>query len=110
MPCKVSQRRPPLTEIRGVFCFMIDEDYLYNLQTEYAKKNGIHGESEIECFESFGSGYTRAISDVRNEISRRISIIKDQLIGQTPEDLERHYKLIGKKDALESLLKYMQEL
>ena len=99
-----------MTEIRGVFCFMIDEDYLYNLQTEYAKKNGIHGESEIECFESFGSGYTRAISDVRNEISRRISIIKDQLIGQTPEDLERHYKLIGKKDALESLLKYMQEL
>lgn len=37
-------------------------------------------------------------------------ILKDQLIGQSPEDLERHYKLIGKKDAMESLLKYMQEL
>lgn len=97
-------------EIWGVFVFMINGDYLYNLQTEYAEKNGIHGESEVECFEGFGDGYMRAFSDVREEISRRISILKDQLIGQSPEDLERHYKLIGKKDALESLLKYMQEL
>lgn len=89
---------------------MIDEDYLYNLQTEYAEKNGIHGESEIECFESFGSGYIRAFSDVREEIQRRIAILKDQLIGQSPEDLAWHYKLIGKKDALEGLLKYMQKL
>ena len=89
---------------------MIDGNYLYNLQTEYAEKNGIHGESEIECFEGFGAGYQRAFFDVRKEITRRISILKDQLIGQSPEDLERHYKLIGKKDALESLLKYMQEL
>lgn len=44
------------------------------------------------------------------EIERRLSIIKDQLIGQSPEDLERHYKLIGQEDALKSLLKYMQEL
>lgn len=47
---------------------------------------------------------------VIHEVERRIAILKDQLIGQSPEDLERHYKLIGKKDALESLLKYMQEL
>ena len=44
------------------------------------------------------------------EVERRIAILKDQLIGQSPEDLERHYKLIGKKDALESVLKYMHEL
>lgn len=44
------------------------------------------------------------------EIEKRLSIIKDQLIGQSPEDLERHYKLIGQEDALKSLLKYMQEL
>lgn len=89
---------------------MIDGNYLANLQAEYAEKNGIHGESEIECFEGFGAGYQRAFSDVRKEIERRIAILKDQLIGQSPEDLERHYKLIGKKDALVSLLKYVQEL
>lgn len=51
------------------------------------------------------------VSDnIIQEIERRISILKDQLIGQSPENLERHYKLIGKKDALESLLKYIQEL
>lgn len=47
---------------------------------------------------------------VIREVERRIAILKDQLIGQSPENLERHYKLIGKKNALESLLKYMQEL
>ena len=47
---------------------------------------------------------------VIREIERRLSILKDQLIGQSPEDLERHYKLIGKKDALESILKYMRGL
>lgn len=88
---------------------MIDEDYLYNLQTEYAKKNGIHGESEIECFESFGSGYIRALSDVRKEIQRRISILKDQLIGQSPEDLKRHYKLIGAQDAFKGMLKFIED-
>lgn len=51
------------------------------------------------------------VSDnITQEIEWRISILKDQLVGQSPEDLERHYKLIGKKDALESILKYIREL
>lgn len=37
-------------------------------------------------------------------------IKSDEGVRKALEDLERHYKLIGKKDALESLLKYMQEL
>ena len=43
------------------------------------------------------------------EIRRRYGIIKDQLIGQSPEDLPRHYKLIGQRDALKSLLNYLGE-
>ena len=48
--------------------------------------------------------------NIIQEIERRLSILEDQLIGQSPEDLERHYKLIGKKDALKSILKYILEL
>ena len=35
--------------------------------------------------------------------------IKNQLIGQSPEDLERHYKLIGKRDVCRTLLEAIEE-
>ena len=34
-----------------------------------------------------------------DEIRRRFSFVKDELIGQSPEDLKKHYTLIGKMDA-----------
>lgn len=47
---------------------------------------------------------------IRREIVRRVNIIYDQLIGQSPEDLERHYKLIGKQDALRGVLTFIDSL
>lgn len=47
------------------------------------------------------------IEQIRAEIARRESIVYDQLIGQSPEDLEHHYRLIGRQEALRSLLKYI---
>lgn len=49
------------------------------------------------------------IEDVAAEIERRLSFVKDELIGQSPEDLERHYKLIGKQDAFNGLLKWIND-
>lgn len=49
--------------------------------------------------------YTR----LRDEIRRRYGIVKDQLIGQSPEDLPRHYKLIGQEEAFGGLLKFINE-
>ena len=43
------------------------------------------------------------------EIRRRLGIVKDELIGQSPEDIPRHYQLIGRQDALRSLLNYIDE-
>lgn len=47
---------------------------------------------------------------IRREMVRRVNIIYDQLIGQSPEDLERHYKLIGKLDALRSVVNFIDSL
>lgn len=46
---------------------------------------------------------------VREEIERRLTFVKDELIGQSPEDLARHYKLIGRLEAFEGLLKFIDE-
>ena len=43
------------------------------------------------------------------EIRRRYGIIKDQLIGQSPENLPRHYRLIGQQEAFKGLLKFLGE-
>lgn len=48
------------------------------------------------------------VEDIRKEILRRKSFVDDELIGQSPEDLERHYKLIGKRDAFVGLLKFIE--
>lgn len=45
-----------------------------------------------------------------SEIRRRYGIVYDQLIGQSPEDLPRHYTLIGQKGALGGLMKFIEEL
>lgn len=45
---------------------------------------------------------------IHKEVSRRLGIIKDQLIGQSPEDLERHYRLIGQQDALKGILDFIE--
>lgn len=47
--------------------------------------------------------------DIRAEIARRQTFVKDALIGQSPEDLERHYRLIGEQDAFTGLLKFIDE-
>lgn len=49
------------------------------------------------------------VEDIRKEIARRQSFIKDALIGQSPEDLERHYRLIGAQDAFNGLLKFIDD-
>lgn len=43
------------------------------------------------------------------EIRRRYGIIKDQLIGQSPEDLPRHYRLIGQQEAFKGLIRFIDE-
>ena len=47
--------------------------------------------------------------EIRTEIRRRLGIVKDGLIGQSPEDLPRHYQLIGKQSALKGLLEFIGE-
>lgn len=46
---------------------------------------------------------------VREEIERRLTFVKDALIGQSPEDLPGHYKLIGRREAFEGLLKFIDK-
>ena len=48
-----------------------------------------------------------SVDTIRNEVKRRIGFIKDQLIGQSPEDLPRHYRLIGEQDALRGILSFI---
>lgn len=47
------------------------------------------------------------VEEIRKEIARRQSFVKDALIGQTPEDLERHYRLMGLQEAFSGLLKFI---
>ena len=49
------------------------------------------------------------IEQVEREIKRRLSFVKDELIGQSPEDLERHYRLIGRKEAFDGLVKWIED-
>lgn len=44
-----------------------------------------------------------------SEIRRRYGIVYDRLIGQSPEDLPRHYRLIGQQEALKGLLNFIGE-
>ena len=50
-----------------------------------------------------------SVEDIRKEIARRQSFIHDALIGQSPEDLERHWRLMGAQDAFKGLLKFIDE-
>ena len=50
-----------------------------------------------------------SVDDIRKEIARRQSFIHDSLIGQSPEDLERHWRLMGAQDAFKGLLKFIDE-
>lgn len=49
------------------------------------------------------------VEDIRKEIARRQSFIHDALIGQSPQDLVRHYKLIGQQEAFLGLLKFIRD-
>lgn len=49
------------------------------------------------------------VEDIRKEIARRQSFIHDALIGQSPEDLERHYRLMGAQDAFKGLLDFINK-
>jgi len=43
------------------------------------------------------------------EIKWRLAIIHDQLIGQSPEDMERHWKLMSAQDTLKGLLEFIEK-
>lgn len=47
------------------------------------------------------------IERVREEIKRRLSIFNDELKVQSPEDLKRNYRLIGRQEAFSGLLKWI---
>ncbi len=49
------------------------------------------------------------VEDIRKEIARRQSFIHDVLIGQSPEDLERHWRLMGAQDAFKGMLQFIDE-
>lgn len=49
------------------------------------------------------------VEEIKAEIERRQSFVHDALIGQSPEDLERHYKLIGQQEAFLGLLKWIKD-
>lgn len=49
------------------------------------------------------------VEEIKAEIERRQSFVHDELIGQSPEDLERHYKLIGQQEAFLGLLKFIKD-
>lgn len=49
------------------------------------------------------------VEEIKKEIERRQSFVHDELIGQSPEDLERHYKLIGRQEAFTGLLKFINK-
>lgn len=49
------------------------------------------------------------VDDIRKEIARRQSFIHDALIGQSPEDLERHWRLMGAQDAFNGMLQFIDE-
>lgn len=52
---------------------------------------------------------TNKYDELVYEVRRRYGIVKDQLIGQSPEDLPKHYRLIGQQDAFAGLLKFIGE-
>lgn len=49
------------------------------------------------------------VEDIKQEIKRRLSFIHDALIGQSPEDLERHWRLMGAQDAFGGMLKFIED-
>ena len=67
------------------------------------------GRAIFFTMDSFELGKNAAKDAIKKEIERRLSFIKDALIGQSPEDLERHYKLIGRKEAFDGLLEFIEQ-
>ena len=49
------------------------------------------------------------VEDIKQEIKRRLSFVYDALIGQSPEDLERHWRLMGAQDAFKGMLKFIED-
>lgn len=50
------------------------------------------------------------IQEIRNEVARRESFIRDALIGQSPEDLKNHYGLVGRQSAFREMLSIIDEV
>lgn len=59
--------------------------------------------------ENGGNTAANKYDELVYEVRRRYGIVKDQLIGQSPEDLPSHYKLIGQEEAFGGLLKFINE-
>lgn len=59
--------------------------------------------------ENGGNTAANKYDELVYEVRRRYGIVKDQLIGQRPEDLPRHYTLMGQQEALRSLLNFIGE-
>lgn len=51
----------------------------------------------------------KTTEQIIEEIKWRLAIIHDQLIGQSPEDMERHWKLMSAQDTLKELLEFIQK-
>lgn len=49
------------------------------------------------------------VEDIKQEIKRRLSFVHDALIGQSPEDMERHWRLMGAQDAFKGMLKFIED-
>ena len=49
------------------------------------------------------------VEDIKQEIKRRLSFVHDALIGQSPEDMERHWRLMGAQDAFKRMLKFIED-
>lgn len=49
------------------------------------------------------------VEEIKAEIERRQSFVHDGLIGQSPDEAERVYKLIGQQEAFLGLLKFIKD-
>ena len=65
-----------------------------------------YGISYVEPVEGRGK---LTVPAIKEEVKRRLGFFKDQLIGQSPEDLPRHYSLVGGQNALKGVVDFIEK-